>query len=113
MVSEAVVGGVQNYLKALRAKGIEVRFGIVIGSQVTGNAGRWSDIDLVVVSPRFDGKRNRGDIETLWRTAARVNCRIEPIACGEKQWREDDATPIIEIARQNGQVVMADGESRP
>ena len=28
--------------------------------------------------------------------------RIEPIPCGLKQWEEDDASAIIEIARRNG-----------
>jgi hypothetical protein len=35
--------------------------------------------------------------------AARTDTRIEPIACGERQWVEDDASAIIEIARREGQ----------
>ena len=79
------------------------RFGVVFGSQATGKADEWSDIDLLVVSPRFDGQRDRRDVDLLWRLAARVDSRIEPIPCGERQWHEDDSSAIIEIARREGE----------
>jgi len=31
--------------------------------------------------------------------------QIEPIACGEQQWLEDDASAMIEIARREGQMI--------
>jgi hypothetical protein len=34
-----------------------------------------------------------------------TDSRIEPIAVGERQWLEDDANPLIEIARREGQIV--------
>ncbi len=105
MVDEAVVEAVRKYLRALNDGGIPVRYGVVFGSQVTGRAHKWSDIDLLVVSPLFDGRRRRQDIDRLWRMTVRTDSRIEPIAVGERQWQEDDASPIIEIARREGQVV--------
>jgi hypothetical protein len=39
--------------------------------------------------------------------AGRTDSRIEPIPCGERQWQEDGATPIVEIARREGQQVLA------
>jgi predicted nucleotidyltransferase len=89
-------------LHQLIVQGIAVSFGVIFGSQATGSADRWSDIDLLVVSPRFDGPRNRQDINLLWRIAARIDSRIEPIPCGERQWEEDQASPIVEIARREG-----------
>ncbi|MBI3536953.1 MAG: nucleotidyltransferase domain-containing protein [Chloroflexi bacterium] len=102
MVDEAIVRAAQNYLHQVRTNGIDARFGVLYGSQVTGTPYEWSDIDLVVVSPRFDGARQRKDIDLLWEIAALTDSRIEPIACGEKQWLEDDSSAIIEIARQEG-----------
>ena len=55
-----------------------------------------------MVSPRFDNPRNRQDVNLLWRQAARIDSRIEPIACGERQWQQDDSSAIIEIARREG-----------
>lgn len=75
------------------------------GSQVIGNAHTWSDMDLLVVSPYFDEKRTRADINLLWRIAARTDNRIEPIPVGQRQFVEDDSSAIIEIARREEQVI--------
>ena len=103
MVDESIVTNVRRYLRSVQDHGLAVRFGVVFGSQAAGQAGRWSDIDLLVVSPRFDGRRSRQDVDLLWRLAARADSRIEPIPCGERQWQEDDSSAIIEIARREGQ----------
>lgn len=105
MVNESVLNGVRKYLCALRDQGVAVKFGIVFGSQATNKSDIWSDIDLLVVSPRFDDQRTREDINMLWWLAARTDNRIEPIPCGERQWLEDDGSAIIEIARREGEEV--------
>ena len=105
MVAEPALTAVQNYLRALQTQGLPVRFGVVFGSQATGQANQWSDIDLLVVSPQFDGPRRRRDVDLLWRLAARTDSRIEPIPCGERQWKEDTLSAIVEIARRDGQQV--------
>jgi len=105
MVDESVLRGVKKYLRALNKKGFLVSFGIVFGSQAKGRADTWSDIDLLVISPRFDGVHEHNDINILWRTAARTDNRIEPIPCGERQWKEDDSSAIIEIARREGEAI--------
>ena len=102
MVDQSVVNVVQRYLRALQAAGLAVRFGVIFGSWTAGKAGLWSDIDLLVVSPRFDGPFDRQDVNFLWHQAARIDSRIEPIACGEQQWQRDDSSAVIEIARREG-----------
>ncbi len=102
MVDATAVNSIRKYLQACRDNGIDVSFGVVFGSQVQGTAHKWSDIDLLVVSPLFDGVRNRQEVNLLWRIAARVDSRIEPIACGEWQWEHDDVSTIIEVARREG-----------
>ena len=105
MVDPIIIESVRNYLKKVQKKGIVIRFGVVFGSQVTGQADRWSDIDLLVVSPRFDGSRDRRDIDLMWRLAARTDSRIEPIPCGERQWEDDVSSAVVEIARREGETV--------
>jgi len=105
MVDESVVKGVKRYLLALQNRGLTVQFGVVFGSQAKGNAELWSDIDLIVVSPRFDNLISRQDVDLLWHVAARTDNRIEPIPCGERQWQEDDSSAIIEIARREGNLI--------
>ena len=94
---------VQTFMRTLLDHRIAVRLGVVFDSQTTGQADEWSDIDLLVVSPHFDGQRRRQDVDLYWRLAARTDSRIEPIPCGERQWVEDTASAIVEIARREGE----------
>jgi predicted nucleotidyltransferase len=111
VVDESVVNVVQTYLESLRQQRFPIQFGVVFGSWARGKADKYSDIDLLVVSPRFDGPVNREDVNFLWRQAARIDSRIEPIGCSERQWREDDSNAIIEIARREGECIMLAQES--
>ena len=105
MVAQPIVSAVGKYLQALQQSGVVVRFAVVFGSQATGMADEWSDIDVLLVSPRFDLPRRRADTDLLWRVAARTDSRIEPVPCGERQWQEDTGSAIIEIARRQGEVI--------
>jgi hypothetical protein len=110
MADPTIIDIVQRYLRNLAQHGIVARMGILFGSYASGHPGQWSDIDLVVVSAAFDGTFSRDAINSLWRVAARTDSRIEPIPCGERQWVEDEVTPIIEIARREGVQVLPDGD---
>jgi predicted nucleotidyltransferase len=105
MVNKSVVRSVQKYLHYLTQQGIPVSYGVLFGSHAKGKADRWSDIDLLVVSPKYDGKRTTDDYESLWVFAGRTDSRIEPIPVGEKQFREEDFNNIIIVARREGQII--------
>jgi len=105
MVEAAIIESIQRYLSVLNEQGVPVAFGVVYGSHVNGDIGEWSDIDLLVVSPRYDQERSREEWANLWFLASRVDPRIEPIPCGEIEWREDDSNLIIDAARREGVVV--------
>ena len=76
MVDESVVKIIQKYRGLLVKSGVPVSNVILFGSHVKDHNHTWSDIDLLVVSPRFDGKRKRQDINVLWRIAAQVDSRF-------------------------------------
>ena len=105
MVEESIVRLVRTYLSVLNENGIPVAFGVVFGSQATGRTHKWSDIDLLVVSPKFDGRKDREEIHKLWIKAGPIDDRIEPIPCGEVEWREDDSRAIVEMARREGEII--------
>jgi predicted nucleotidyltransferase len=107
MAEQDIIESIQRYMRAVEDAGIPVSCVVLYGSQAQGNTHQWSDIDLIVVSPRFDGSKHREDIGTLWYAAAQTDSRIEPIACGLKQWRDDTSSAIIEIARREGQLIRA------
>lgn len=105
MVEKAVLKTIRRYLKAVAEHGIPVKAGVLFGSYATGKMHQWSDIDLLVISPHFDKKYKRKDIDLLWHVAADVDSRIEPIAVGEKQFQESKDSYIIVEARRDGQVI--------
>ena len=106
MADRKVIAAVKEYLNRLAQNGLSVTFAVVFGSQVTGRASDLSDIDVIVVSPQFDGKISRDIINKLWHIAARTDSRIEPIPCGQQQWQDNTSDAIIEIARNEGVTVM-------
>lgn len=104
MADRAIVKSVQKYLRMVAQQGIPVRFGVLYGSYVKGKAHKWSDIDLLVVSPYYDKHCTHDDWTDLWVLAAHIDSRIEPIPVGEKQYEKADSM-IITIARREGQII--------
>jgi predicted nucleotidyltransferase len=108
MAQTQVVEAARAYLLHLRHLNFEVSFGVLFGSHAKGNAGPWSDIDLIVVSPTFDREKQRSDIDLLWTATLEADERIEPVPCGVVEWTDDDSRTIVEIARREGQIIELD-----
>ena len=107
MAERTIIEIIQKYIKKLEEEGIPVSFVVLFGSQARGNTHKWSDIDVMVVSPLFDRPRSREDRMQLAYIAFNIDSRIEPLACGLRQWSEDTSSMIIEIARREGQHIQA------
>jgi predicted nucleotidyltransferase len=107
MVDSSILDIIYSYLKAVNQAGIKTRKAVLFGSWAKGEQTEDSDIDLVVIAPELDNLKDRKLIDRLWELTALVPkaWRIEPIACGERQWLEDDERIILEIARQEGQMI--------
>lgn len=105
MAAQSIVEIVKNYMKILCEDGIPVDFAVLYGSHSRGEATEWSDIDVMLVSPRFEPPKNREDIDRIWHATLRADVRIEPVGIGSKQWEEDERIPLIEIARREGQII--------
>ena len=105
MANKTIVKTVQKYLKYVKDQGIPVSYGVLFGSYAKNEEHKWSDIDVLVVSPRFDEDQTADDYEKLWMYAARTNKLIEPIPVGEKQYKEDKTSLILDIARREGQII--------
>lgn len=106
MVEDEVIESVKRYLASLPALGIHACQAVLFGSYVQGQADEYSDIDLVVIAPEFDGSREISLVKALWRATVSDN-RIEPIPCGQKEWETDQSRPILEIARREGIIINA------
>jgi predicted nucleotidyltransferase len=107
MVDISIRKVVRKYIEELNAADVPVFCAVIFGSYANGENTAWSDIDLLIVSPKFDGLKDRSDISLIWKVAARVDSRIEPLPCGVRQWENDDSSGIIEIARRMGEIIRA------
>ena len=105
MAVRSVIDSVRMYLQKVNENGIPVAFGVLFGSQARGTSDDQSDIDLLVVSQHFDGKKDKRETSLLWQLTVDTDSRVEPIPVGEREWLEDDSRAIVEIARKEGQVV--------
>ena len=100
MAEESIENSIKTYLKYLANNGIPDPVGILFGSHAKGTNHGNSDIDLVVISSKYDRDKKWMDKEFLFITTARTCSSTEPIPCGVKEWIEDDSRAIIEIARR-------------
>ena len=107
MVESTIVSALRRYIVALGTFGIHVSKLVLFGSFARGDANEYSDIDLVVIAPEFDGPRELTIVEKLWLATASADDRIEPIPCGEREWETEHGRPILDIARQEGIVITA------
>jgi len=107
MVESTIITSLQRYIAELSSFGIHASKLILFGSYAQGNADRYSDIDLVVIAPEFDGPRENTMVEKMWLATLPADNRIEPIPCGEKEWETDQSRPILEIARREGIIINA------
>ena len=105
MVESTITSAIKRYVLALSTFGIHTNRLVLFGSFARGDANEWSDIDLVVIAPEFDGPRELTLVEKLWLATASADNRIEPIPCGELEWETDGSRPILEIARREGVII--------
>lgn len=107
MAPEQIVAVVKNYLAVLPEYGIHPQRAVLFGSHARGDQREWSDIDVVVIAPEFDARRDMESTKDLWRARLRADERIEPIPCGVREWDAGDTgRPIIEMAREEGLPVL-------
>jgi predicted nucleotidyltransferase len=87
-VPDAIALTVEQFLSAVRCKQ-RVEAAYLFGSQVTGTAVEWSDIDVAVISPDFSRDRFQERVN-LMRLAAQIDVRIEPSPFRPEDFKDSD-----------------------
>ena len=107
MVDQGVIDAIKHYLKGLPDQGIHPVCAVLFGSYAEGAPHAWSDIDIVVIAPEFDESKRLRDVQRLWIATRGADSRIEPVACGAKEWEANDVNPILDMARAKGVTIAA------
>ena len=88
------------YARKLHRHGFAGAKVFLFGSRAKGKAGRWSDIDICVVSERFKGKKWDWYEKQLWYARRSVDPHIEPIGMSPDEF--EDVSPLAEEIRKTG-----------
>ncbi|MEA3364309.1 MAG: nucleotidyltransferase domain-containing protein [Candidatus Hydrogenedentes bacterium] len=79
MVDPEIVGIARHYLAVLPDYGVTGKKAVLFGSSARGEMREDSDIDLLVIAPEFDTRRDMEFVKQLWRARVRADYRLEPI----------------------------------
>ena len=99
-IDNTVLINVASFLERLNTEGIQVAAAYLFGSQLTGKADEWSDIDVAVVSPQISDDRFEERVK-LTRIAFSFDERIEPLPFNPESFTSDD--PLVRQILHTGQ----------
>jgi len=97
MAIEAVLKNTKRFIERIRQQGIPVEAAYVFGSWAQGRATEWSDIDLAIVFPVFEGTVFY-DRRKLDRAVVEIDTAIEPHPYRPQDFNETDPF-VVEILR--------------
>jgi len=107
MDKSTVLEVIERFRKALAGLGVQASMVVLYGSYARGNWREDSDIDLVVVSPDFEGRRYWQRIELLAKAVYEVWEPIEAVAMTPQEWEKGESM-IAQFARE-GELVYSAG----
>lgn len=89
MAPESVLNCAKKFVEKVRGDGITVEAAYLFGSWVQGRANEWSDIDLAIVSPAFEGKTFY-DRRKLYPAIIAIETAIEPHPYRPQDFNDSD-----------------------
>ncbi|HJX70424.1 MAG TPA: nucleotidyltransferase domain-containing protein [Bacteroidales bacterium] len=101
MVKKEVIKKINIYLKILTQSGVSIEKAFLFGSYARNEQNDESDIDLMLVSEKFD---NPDDllIGRIWNLTRKADSRIEPYPVGLEKFNKDMISPLLQIVRKEG-----------
>jgi len=91
---------VKKYADKLKAEKFPFSAVYVFGSQLTGKAREWSDIDVAVVTDAIKRNWDKNTLK-LWKFREGIDDRIEPLSFTVKDF-EDESNPIVYEIKKTG-----------
>jgi predicted nucleotidyltransferase len=100
MARREVIELLKKYILLLNNEGISVTKAFLFGSYTKDSASDSSDIDVMIISDKFD-ENDDYTIGKVWQLTRKINSRIEPFFIGIKKFR-DGASPLISMVKSEG-----------
>jgi predicted nucleotidyltransferase len=93
---------VSEYIKLLNESGLLIDKAYLFGSAARDEQHEGSDIDVMLVSKRFDDLADDAAFGLVWRLTRKIDSRIEPYAVGLSRFDSDDVSPLLQIVKLEG-----------
>jgi len=101
MVKTEVIELIKKYIILLNKEGISVNKAFLFGSYLDDSASDTSDIDVLIVSDKYDESDDLA-IGKAWYLTKKINTKIEPYLIGSKKFNEDDQSPLLSLIKTKG-----------
>ena len=101
MAKGEVIELLKRYILLLNSNGISVYKAFVFGSYSTNTATEASDIDVMIVSEKYDETDDEA-VGKIWKLTRMVSTKIEPFLIGKNRFISDDNSPLIEHIKKQG-----------
>jgi predicted nucleotidyltransferase len=101
MAKKEVIELLKKYILLLNAEGISVSKAFLFGSYSNDSASDSSDIDVMIVSDKYD-ETNDLIAGKIWKLTRKINTKIEPFLIGLNKFKNDDTSPLISMIKDKG-----------
>ncbi len=101
MAKTEVIELLKEYIILLNSNGISVYKAFLFGSYSTNTANDASDIDVMIVSEKYDESDDEA-VGKIWKLTRLVSTKIEPFLIGKNKYYSDDNSPLIEQIKRHG-----------
>ncbi len=93
---------VSEYIRILNESGLLIDKAFLFGSAARNDWNEGSDIDVMLVSKRFDDSSDDLAYGLIWKLTRKVDRRIEPFAVGLSRFDNDEVSPLLQIVKKEG-----------
>ena len=90
----------KKYILLLNSNGISVYKAFLFGSYSTNTATEASDIDVMIVSEKYDETDDEA-VGKIWKLTRMVSTKIEPFLIGKNKFISDDENYIMQCSWEN------------
>jgi len=102
-IPNIIINKVKDYIDILNRNGFPIKQAVLFGSYVNGNYNKWSDIDIALVSDKFEGIRFN-DRKKIRQFKFEVSADIEPLPYTPNDFSTND--PFVKKILKTGRRIV-------